>query len=219
MLKSLKKTLLLFTGVLFIAVGMTGYFMFDEVTDFFALKTKKVEETTSNFITLEPQDEYVLTSIISTESFSKMEFKEFAGWPIGDSSATISVRAHFKYFIRLSELQYHYNVESHSVLLRIPRFYLASPVAFDSTTLRTSGQKKLLGSNPQTLENELMLALSENLYLKGLQSRKTAMIPAARALADNLFQYYQANDIAGDIKEVVVEFAGQDRDSTQVFRY
>ena len=137
----------------------------------------------SQFVSLNGTDEYVISELKSRENIHRVFVKSipYTDFPYGKIEADISLMADFKYYIKLAELKY--VVENGSLVFTVPKLYLSTPVAFDSSTLRRTCDSQWLVSCKDTL-NTLMTEVSSHLEKQGELEMTAVYDKSAKALAD-----------------------------------
>jgi hypothetical protein len=175
-----------------------------------------LNENTSQFISLQGKDEYVLSELVTHESFKKIKIKEVFGQIVGNAEATVSATAYFKYYIKFGELVY--EADEKIMHFTIKKLYLSNPVAYDSFSIRTKVEGSWLGPDPEKLKQELQRDISSNLYVKGMEMKNFAREKSARALADNMYEYFKINNIGG-LDGIRVSFDSVKSKSDVIFSY
>lgn len=181
------------------------------------VNTQEVNKNFSQFIELKGADEYVIVQLISNEEFSTEKYNYVMGLPVGDTSVKLSLVAHYKYYVKLAELT-HY-VKNGVVFVHVPKLYLSTPVAFEFSTVRESQQEFLFAPNSKALLEQLKQAISEQLISKGKSQMGVVYDKAAKALADNLSNYFDANDHGRNYKSIAVSFSSEGSQSQRQFNY
>lgn len=188
------------------------------VTDKLVLvDTHKADKSFSQFITLKGLDEYVIAGLESNEEFTTEIYKQVMGYPVGDTHATVSLVAHYKYYIKLAELSH--TVEKGVVFVHVPKLYLSTPVAFDFSTVREICNKSWFGTDCEEILGQLKKEVSEKLLTKGKLQVGVVYDKAAKALADNLNAYFGAQGYGRYYKDIVVTFASERGESQRQFHY
>lgn len=181
------------------------------------VNTHEVNKNFSQFIELKESDEYVVAQLISNEEFSTEKYNYVMGLPVGDTSVKLSLVAHYKYYVKLAELT-HY-VKNGVIFVHVPTLYLSTPVAFEFSTVRESQQEFLFAPNSKALLEQLKQAISEQLISKGKSQMGVVYDKAAKALADNLNNYFDANDHGRNYKSIAVSFSSEGSQSQRQFNY
>jgi len=178
---------------------------------------RELAQSFTQFIAIQGEDEYVVASLHNRETFDLQEFKEILGMPIGDTEARISLDAHYKYFIKLSLLRV--SLQEDTITIRAPKLLLSTPIAFDMASFKQTQKKFALGPNKAEVMNKLQQKAALGLLAKGNRYKSIVYDKAAKALADNLHQYYMANGFEGYYKSIEVVFADEKTQSQRVFNY
>ncbi|MBL4621255.1 MAG: hypothetical protein JKY89_02545, partial [Immundisolibacteraceae bacterium] len=194
------KNLALITLIIFIITSILIYFACNKLPSF---NKEIIINSTSQFIEMKGKDEYIIAKLTSAETFSKKEYDKLGSLYIGDSSAQVSAIAHYKYYIKLSELGFEVKDNNH-VKFTIKKLHLSSPVAFDSGSLTSRRSWKLLGTSSKEIETYLKKNLSTFLYNKGQRAIPTVSDIAAKGLAKNMAAFYKKNGI--NIKKISVGY-------------
>lgn len=178
---------------------------------------QQISENFSQFISLQGEDEYILATLVSQETFSEEAFDSLLGFPIGNTDASLSLVANYKYFIRFSELTHQLNGDT--LVLNAPGLYLSTPVAFDFSTVQESANKFAFGPDQNQLLQQIKDKASGELTRKGQHQVRNVYDKAAKALADNVNNFHIANGNGGFYKEIMVVFANEKSPSQRRFSY
>lgn len=135
---------------------------------------------------------------------------------IKDTDAEISLVANYEFYIKFSELKHH--VENGVVFVDAPRLYLSTPVAFNFDTVQEKCDG-LFGLDCKELLEQLKQDISADLVSKGLHQIPTMYDTSAKALADNLNNYFTVNGHNYYYKSIVVSFIAEGSKSQRVFNY
>lgn len=200
--------------VMLLSVALLWIFMSG---GFSILNRHQASENFSQFIALQGEDEYVIARLVSHETFSEEAFIDIMGFPIGNTDATVSLVAHYKYFIKLSELTH--QLKGDVLILNVPSLYLSTPVAFEFSTVKESGNTFAFGPDKTELIEQIKARASSELSQKGRLQINTVYDKAAKALADNINSFYEANGNSGFHKEIAVIFANEKSPSQRKFSY
>jgi hypothetical protein len=171
----------------------------------------------SQFIELNPLDEYVIAVLVTNEEFAAKGYKYVMDWPVGDTDVYLSLVAHYKYYIKLTELRH--NIENGTLYIHAPNLNLSTPVAFDFSTVSERQNESLFGPAGKKLMEQLKNVVSEELVKKGEQHVGAVYDKAAKALADNLNAYFIANGNGRYYKSIVVIFSNEKSHSERQFNY
>lgn len=211
---NLIKTLLLFTAII---ASVLIIIKFNDLS-FTIYSNEQFDRSFSQVATINPVDEYIIAEQINGETFNKTEFTRlFDNYPIGDSEATLSLVATYKYYIRLSELTH--ELADRTLTLRVPKLYLSTPVAFSSTSVTESGQSRYLGRDPKALLTELRAGVSPALESKGRAQINNVRDKAAQSLADNINSYLTNNGLSNYYDEIIVRFEDDNRNAFPRFMF
>jgi hypothetical protein len=175
------------------------------------LATRDRSNSFSEFVSLEVADEYIVAKLSTHETFEKENATFF-----GHAAFNVSLLATYKYYIKLGEIQY--AVEGDTLVLEVPSLYLSTPVAFESSFLKSKCDKTLFG-NCNEPEKSLMLKLSNELETKGKSRISTIYEKAAKSLADNFYQFAARNEKGVLFKNIAVTFANEGSRSRRMFNY
>lgn len=175
------------------------------------------ERSVTSFIALKGADEYVIAELQSHDTFSKRQCsKKILGNCIGYATVDISFEPHYKYYVKLAELNY--VIDGDTLVFEAPKLYLSTPVGYQSAHQNTDCDKTLLGDCNKT-RNSLMTELSADLEAKGLANMPSVYEKAAKSLADNFYQFASNNETGFLIKKIAVRFASEGSQSQRVFSY
>lgn len=175
------------------------------------------ERSVTSFIALKGADEYVIAELQSHDTFSKRQCsKKILGNCIGYATVDISFEPHYKYYVKLAELNY--IIDGDTLVFEAPKLYLSTPVGYQSAHQNTDCDKTLLGDCNKT-RNSLMTELSADLEAKGLANMPSVYEKAAKSLADNFYQFASNNETGFLIKKIAVRFASEGIQSQRVFSY
>ena len=120
---------------IFIIIVIFALFVYEvlrnKVTKLIFDKNEINSQTLSNysqFIEINPLDEFILAELVTQESFYKSDFQKIFGrLVVGESNATLSTVATFKYYSKLSETVLSFKDSAH--IIEIPHLYLSLPVS------------------------------------------------------------------------------------------
>jgi hypothetical protein len=213
LINGIKKTLI--SVLIFISVGLAMWLYFGKQIRLF--ETKEVNTTVSQFLDLSGADEYIIAQLVTHENFTKEKYKYLFDLPIGDTSASISLVAHYKYFIKLSELKY--SVMGGDLVFHVPHLYLSTPVSFEFSTVNELCSASLLGVDCAEMLKQLKNEVSNELAKKGLLQVGSVYDKAAKALADNFNNFNNSNRYSVDYKNIAVVFDKEASHSERQFSY
>ncbi|MCX7084930.1 MAG: hypothetical protein NTY69_05265 [Methylococcales bacterium] len=176
------------------------------------------QQTLSQFVSLNSTDEYVLAKFQTLENIHHLFVKHipYTDIPYGKIDANLSVMVHYRYHIKLSELSYSLNDDT--LVFTLPRLYLMTPVAHDTSTLSRKCHSVLLASCKNTL-NTLMTEVSSVLADRGKDHKHNVYDVAAKALADRFDAFMKLNEKPVFYRAIVVVFEDENTPSQRVFRY
>lgn len=206
---------ILMTSLLFIVAAFSIWLFFSGKLAL--INTQEVSGSFSQFIALEGADEYVVAKLVSNEEFATEKYNNLMGFPIGDTAVRLSLVANYKYYVKLSELTL--DIENDTVFIHVPKLYLSTPVAFEFSTVREESIKFLFGPDGGTLLKQLKKEASEKLIAKGQAHIGFLYDKAAKALADNINNYFYANGYGSHYKKMVVVFSSERSPSRREFDY
>ncbi|MDD1643392.1 MAG: hypothetical protein LUQ29_09025 [Methylococcaceae bacterium] len=181
------------------------------------INTQEVSKSFSQFINLEAADEYVIARLETNEEFITEKYNYVMGFPVGDTNVKLALVAHYKYYIKLAELTH--NAKNGIVFIHVPKLYLSTPIAFEFSTVRESWSEFLFGPDGKELLDQLKKEVSGKLITKGQSQISVVYDKAAKALADNLNSYFNANVYGRYYKNIVVIFASEHSQSQRQFNY
>lgn len=197
------------------AISFAGWWFYSGKISF--IDTHEVSKSFGQFIALKGTDEYVVAQLVSNEEFITEQYKYLLGYPVGDTSAKLSLVANYKYYVKLAELTH--QIENDIIVIRVPKLYLSSPVAFDFSSVQENGRKFLFGDDVKNLLDRLKSDVSGELTRKGRSQVGVVYDKAAKALADNFNNYFNANGYGNHYKSIVVIFSSEGGRSHRQFRY
>jgi hypothetical protein len=175
--------------------------------NFKLVSTEEFNSSVSSFISIEGSDEYVVATLNSGETVTKQKFnKTYFDLPVGDTEASISIAATYKYFTRLSGIEH--TLVGETLYIRVPDLELSLPVAFDIRSMSESTNKTGFGPSEDVLKRELRVEMAKQLRLKGEGQKASVYEHSAKAIADNFNKYLEANGLSGMYKYIVVIFEG-----------
>ena len=210
-LRKLSKWILLF--LLMLAVG----FFLVNISNLKFINSEEFNSSISSFISIEGSDEYVIATLKSTETFEMREFKNLFGWPFGDTHASISVEANYKYFVPLSGIVH--RLVDDTLYIEAPDLQVSLPVAFDIRSLSERAERRWFGPRKDVLVRKLRLKMSKQLRLKGNLHKSSVYDAGAEAIAENFNKYLEKNGLSGTYSQIVVSFNGVDSEVKRVFEY
>ncbi|OAI20075.1 hypothetical protein A1359_03430 [Methylomonas lenta] len=181
------------------------------------IDNKEVNTAVSQFLDLRGADEYIIAQLVSHESFTKEKYKYLLDLPIGDTSVSISLVAHYKYYIKLSELEY--SVIGDNLVFHVPQLYLSTPVSFEFSTVNELCTTTLLGINCTEMLKQLKNEVSTELANKGKLKMSAVYDKAAKALADNFNNFNNSNKYSANYKNIVIVFDKEISQSQRQFNY
>jgi hypothetical protein len=171
-----------------------------------------LKESFSQFVEQNGADKYVIAELKTNETFTVTKIYNL----VKDTNATISLVAHYNYYIKLAELTY--RIEDGIVFIHAARLYLLTPVAFDFDSVREKCDS-LLGLDCEELLVRLKQDMSTELISKGRLHMLSNYDTAAKSLADNLNGHFTKNGYGRYYKSIVVSFATEDSQSQRQFNY
>jgi len=171
-----------------------------------------LKESFSQFVEQNSADKYVIAELKTNETFTATKLNNV----VKDTNATISLVAHYSYYIKLAELTY--RIEDGVVFIHVARLYLLTPVAFDFDSVREKCDS-LLGLDCEELFVRLKQDMSTDLINKGRSYMISNYGTAAKSLADNLNGHFTKNGYGRYYKSIVVNFATEGSQSQRQFNY
>ena len=202
------------TIIAFILASSLAYMVYD----FSIFENRELDSHISQFIALKGGDEYVIAELVTTEHFHRESGKhlKYFDIPIQHADLDVSFRAHFKYYIKLSELEY--SMADDTLVFTVPKLYLSTPVAFETSTFKPDCRASLF-SNCEKVSEKLMAALSGDLKEKGLSELPVVYEKAAKALADNFDDFVRNNENIVFHRNIAVVFSDEASPSQRLFSY
>ncbi len=139
----IKKSLVILSVIALIFIIGIGFgFIFGN----WSLQSKETFETTAGqFVEINQKDEWVIAEMVNNERFIKEEFSTLFDFPYGDSNASISLNAHYKYYIKLSDL--HLELNDRTLIIFVPKLHLSMPVAIDYSDVIEKSTNSWLGGD------------------------------------------------------------------------
>jgi hypothetical protein len=188
------------------------------IYDFSLFENRELDSHVSQFIALKGGDEYVIAELVTTEHFHRESGKhlKYLDIPIQHSDLDVSLQAHFKYHIKLNELEY--SMADDTLVFTVPKLYLSTPVAFESSTFKPDCRASLF-SNCAKISEKLMAELSGDLEAKGLSELPVVYEKAAKALADNFDDFVRNNENIVFHRNIAVVFSDEAGPSQRLFSY
>jgi hypothetical protein len=177
-----------------------------------SLGEQPLKESFSQFVEQNGADKYVIAELKTNETFTVTKFNNV----VKDTIATISLVAHYNYYIKLAELTY--QIKDGIVFIHAPRLYLLTPVAFDFNSVREKCDS-LLGLGCEELFARLKQDMSTDLINKGSSHMISNYGTAAKSLADNLNGHFTKNGYGRYYKSIVVKIASEGSQSQRQFNY
>lgn len=179
--------------------------------------TKEVLRITSQFKSLEQKDEYVLAEFKNHEEFAEQKYNFMFGYPIGDTTAKLSIDAFYKYYVKLAELSV--KIEGDTIYIHAPKIYLSLPVAFELSSVMENFEQFMFGPGKNELQKKLRQDLSKELEQKGNAQVIVVIDKAAKALADNFNQFLIKAGYGNYYKNIEVSFGDEDTQLQRQFHY
>jgi hypothetical protein len=171
-----------------------------------------LKESFSQFVEQNGADKYVIAELKTNETFTATKLNNV----LKNTNATISLVAHYNYYIKLAELTY--RIKDGIVFIHAPRLYLLTPVAFDFDSVREKCNS-LLGLDCGELFVRLKQDMSTDLINKGRSHMISNYATAVKSLADNLNGHFIKNGYGHYYKSIVVSFATEGSQSQRQFNY
>ena len=202
------------TIIAFILASSLAYLIYD----FSIFENRELASHVSQFIALKGGDEYVIAELVTTEHLHRESGKhlKYLDIPIQHADLDVSLQAHFKYHIKLSELEY--SMADDTLVFNVPKLYLSTPVAFESSTFKPDCQASLF-SNCKKISSKMISELSKDLEEKGLLELPVVYEKAANALADNFDDFVKNNENIVFHRNIAVVFSDEAGPSQRLFSY
>ena len=202
------------TIIAFILASSLAYLVYD----FSLFENRELATHVSQFIALKGNDEYVIAERVTTEHFHRESGKhlKFLDIPIQHADLDVSFLAHFKYYIKLSELQY--SMVDDTLVFTVPKLYLSTPVAVESSTFKPDCQASLF-ANCEKISSKLMSELSKDLEEKGQLEKLIVYEKASEALADNFDDFVRNNQNIVFHRNITVVFSDEAGPHRRQFSY
>jgi hypothetical protein len=202
------------TIIPFILASSLAYLFYD----FSIFENRELASHVSQFIALKGGDEYVIAELVTTEHLHRESGKhlKFLDIPIQHADLAVSLQVHFKYYIKLSELEY--SMTDDTLVFTVPKLYLSTPVAFESSTFKPDCQASLF-SNCKKIGSKMMSELSKDLEEKGLSELPVVYEKVAKALADNFDDFVRNNENIVFHRNIAVVFSDEAGPSQRLFSY
>ena len=183
--------------------------LFFQFSNLKLVSSEEFNDSFSSFISIKGEDEYVVASLRSGETVRRQMFnKTIFDLPIGDTEASLSVIANYKYYIRLGDVVH--RLADGKLYIDVPDLKLSMPVAFDITSVSESSKKTGFGPREEFLIKQLRVDMARQLRVKGELQKRSVYEQAAKSLADNFNKYLVENGFSGAYEEIVVSFNGVD---------
>ncbi len=178
-------------------------------------KTEKYSASFSQFIALEGADEYVISGLKTVEKFEDHWATKKLGVPVASVDASISLVASFKYYVKLGELKY--TIEDDTLIFNVPKLYLSTPVAYDSSTIQRKCDADGFAICKGT-QDGLLTGVTEKLEVKGNLALASMYDKSAKTLADN-FDNFAKKNRDEDYNNIAVIFANEPGQSRHIFNF
>ena len=202
------------TIIAFILASSLAYLVYD----FSIFENRELASHVSQFIALKGGDEYVIAEMVTTEHLHRESGKhlKYLDIPIQHADLAVSMQVHFKYYIKLSELEY--SMADDTLVFTVPKLYLSTPVGFESSTFKPDCQASFF-SNCKKISVKMMSELSKDLEEKGLSELPVVYEKAAKALADNFDDFVRNNENVVFHRNIAVVFSDEAGPSQRLFSY
>lgn len=202
-----------------ILIIITGFVLRTDLIDkinFSLFSNEIYASNISRFIAIDSADEYILSTLTTTETFQEARSKKILGKEIPGtkSVASLNINASFRYFIKLAELEF--RSENQSIEFIIPRIYLSKPVGFDSPTFNCNDQ---VFGNCKNIYNSILQKIPLELETKGISNFNNVYDTASKAIADNYYKFFKLNNKNQSIRRISVKIKSEDSKSIRVFNY
>lgn len=172
----------------------------------------------ARFVTLESNDEYVIASLKTTETYTRIHCVEkMFGKCILPTRVEVNPDVFYKYFIKLSELKF--ALSGDTLNLEAPRLYLSTPVAIDAASIEQRCKSSIPYLNCKATFDSMMDELSNMLTEKGIAQTDSIYEKAAKSLADNINAFLKNQDSRIGYKNIAVTFNDKKGNSVHLFRY
>ena len=199
------KVILIIFAIFLIAITGIGIGLYFGGWSFTIYSKDEFEKTAGQYVQINQKDEWVIVEMVNNEIFTKEGFTYlFDDYLFGESKASISLVANYKYYIKLTELTHELN--DRTLTIYAPKLYLSTPVAFDSSTLIEESARRWFGKNPQELLDQLINDISEKLIIKGKLQRRNVREKATRSIAENINSYFMNHGKSRFYNDILVVF-------------
>jgi hypothetical protein len=221
MFRTLLKPFVFFFASLGFALLLVAIAWFSFDLEFHRKET--LTQSLSTFVSLQPANAYVITSLTNTETFEVLEHHWILeNYPVGGTHVTVSLPATYHYYVKPEELSF--RLQDRVLSVEAKSLYLLTPVGFDTQQVIQWGEKHWFGRAVQTVLKEVELSVSTQLEKRGQQHFPLARKQAYEALAMNVNRFLVQMKQNDFYDEIVVSFADQinkegGQDVRQVFRF
>ena len=173
-------------------------------------------EILSQFIAMKGGDKWVVAELNTTEYIHRNSSFKYLDIPLQYADLNLTLQVSFNYYLKLTELDF--KMVGDSIMFRVPDLYLVTPVAFESASFKPICHASWF-SSCKSIQAELMLVLSTELASKGREQIPSIYDVAAKALADNFYQFAKAGKLDRQFKTVTVKFEKEGGPSQRMFNY
>lgn len=171
-------------------------------------RKETLTQSLSTFVSLQPANAYVITSLTNTEIFEVQEHHwVLEDYPVGGTHVTVSLPATYHYYIKPEELGF--RLEDRVLYVSAGALYLLTPVGFDTQQVSQRGEKHWFGRGVDVVLKEVEQSISAQLEKRGQQHFPLARKQAYEALAVNVNRFLVEMKQNDFYDEVVVSFSDQ----------
>lgn len=203
-----------------ISFGLLVFIVVIAVSLFVYVNSKQAQaiQETIYGLGLQEKEELIVAELTATEVFSKTEYNYlFEKFPFGDTTTSIKLTAHYKYYFKLSELSY--ELKRDTLILQSPRLYISLPIAFDIDSIVEDCDAHFFAPNCKESSQHLKSEISQQ--MPKLAKLRVSMVydKAAKSLADVFYNFLTHNSYPIGFSKIMVVIGEENSKSTRIYAY
>jgi len=181
-------------------------------------RRETLTQSLSTFVSLQPANAYVITSLTNTETFEVLEHQwVLEDYPVGGTRVSVSLPATYHYYVKPEELGF--RLQDRVLLVEAASLYLLTPVGFDTQQVSRWGEKHWFGRAVEVVLKEVEQSVSAQLEKRGRQHLPLARKQAHEALAMNIHRFLMQMGQSAFYDEIAISFLdNQSQDGKQEIR-
>jgi len=167
---------------------------------------------------LNEAEELVVAELTTTEAFSKTEYNYFfKDFPFGHTGTTISLVAHYKYYLKLSELSY--DLKGDTLIFKFPKLYPSLPIAFEINSLQEECQSHFFAPDCKQSLQHLKSEINQKMPQFAKLHAPIVYDKASKSLADIFYNFLDHNSYPIGFSKIMVVIGEENSNSKRIFSY